>query len=279
MKINNYNINLYESFFIMVNHICSIYALNYITNYMDIIGLFVYYQICGIGVTAGLHRLWSHNSYKAKTPTRCLLMVLASASCQGSIFHWCRDHKLHHKFSDTELDPHNINRGFFFSHIGWLLIKKDSRLINEGKKLPLTHLKNDSVVMLDNKLWPYDDIFLCYILPGFYTYIYNDSFLKGVFLFGFLRWTIQAHATWCVNSVAHTFGEKPFNKNIKSVDNKWVSFFTVGEGWHNWHHSYPYDYACADEGIFLRWNPTKLFIDVLGFFGQTYDHKRKIIAN
>ena len=48
--------------------------------------------------------------------------------------------------------------------------------------------------------------------------------------------------------------------------------------WRIWlNHHYPYDYACSDEGIFLRWNPTKLFIDILGFFGQTYDHKRKYI--
>ena len=60
--------------------------------------------------------------------------------------------------------------------------------------------------------------------------------------------------------------------------NKYVSYLTVGEGWHNWHHTYPYDYAASDEGIFLRWNPTKLFIDILGFFGQTYDHKRKYIT-
>ena len=55
-----------------------------------------------------------------------------------------------------------------------------------------------------------------------------------------------------------------------------VSLIGAGEGWHNWHHTYPYDYAASDEGILLRWNPTKLFIDILGFFGQTYDHKRKI---
>ena len=43
---------------------------------------------------------------------------------QGSIFHWSRDHWLHHKFSDTDLDPHTIKRGFFFAHVGWLLLKK-----------------------------------------------------------------------------------------------------------------------------------------------------------
>ena len=81
----------------------------------------------------------------------------------------------------------------------------------------------------------------------------------------------------CKLCVAHWYGDRPFRKNIKPVENKWVSLLTIGEGWHNWHHTYPYDYACSDEGIFLRRNPTKLFIDILGWFGQTYDHKRKIL--
>lgn len=270
MKINYQN-----SIYIIVNHILSLYSIKYISNFSDIFNVFIFYQICGLGVTAGLHRLWSHKSYKAKLPTRILLMILSSASNQGSIYHWVRDHRVHHKYSDSDADPHDINKGFFYSHVGWLLTKKNINTIEAGKKLDLSDLENDNVVILDKYLWPYDDIFFCYILPGLYTYYYYETFMKGMLLFGFLRWTIQSHATWCVNSIAHTYGEKPFRKNIKSTENKYVSFLTSGEGWHNYHHTYPYDYACSDEGIFLRWNPTKLFIDILGYFGQTYDHKRK----
>tara|TARA_E500000178_G_C16780883_1_gene643536 strand:- start:220 stop:840 length:621 start_codon:yes stop_codon:yes gene_type:complete len=204
-------------------------------------------------------------------------MILASFSNMSSIYDWVRDHRVHHKHSDTDADPHNIKNGFFFSHMGWMLNKKHDRVIEEGKKLDLSDLNQDLVVMIDKYLHPWDDLILCYFVPGVYTYYYYDNFMKGLFLFGFLRWTIQAHATWCVNSFAHMYGDRPFRKNIMSTENKWVSLLAVGEGWHNWHHTYPYDYACSDEGIFLRWNPTKLFIDVLGWFGQTYDHKRKYI--
>lgn len=82
-----------------------------------------------IGITAGSHRLWAHKSYSASTPLKVLLMLWSSGAHQGSIFHWSRDHRLHHKFSDTELDPHSISRGFFFSHIGWLLVKKNPKLV------------------------------------------------------------------------------------------------------------------------------------------------------
>ena len=234
------NMNYLNTIYIIMNHIGSIYAFNYIDDYKDILLIYIWYQLCCIGVTAGLHRLWSHKSYKAKLPIKTILMILASASNQGSIYHWVRDHRLHHKYSDTEYDPHNINRGFFFSHVGWLLLKKDKKVIEEGKKINLFDLKNDKVVMLDKYMWPYDDIFLCYIFPGIYTYIYYNSFMKGLFLFGFLRWTIQSHATWCVNSFSHLYGDRPFRKNINPVENKWVSLLTAGEGWHNWHHTYHY---------------------------------------
>jgi stearoyl-CoA desaturase (delta-9 desaturase) len=56
-------------------------------------------------------------------------MILSSAANQGSIYHWTRDHRLHHKFSDTDLDPHTIKKGFFFAHVGWLLQPKSSELI------------------------------------------------------------------------------------------------------------------------------------------------------
>lgn len=67
-----------------------------------------------LGITGGSHRLWAHKSYKAKSPLKILLMLLNSGANQGSIYHWSRDHRLHHKFSDTDLDPHTINKGFFF---------------------------------------------------------------------------------------------------------------------------------------------------------------------
>ncbi|GBP32239.1 Acyl-CoA Delta(11) desaturase [Eumeta japonica] len=74
----------------------------------------------GLGITAGAHRLWTHRSYKAKLPLRLILLVLNSLACQNSIIDWVRKHRLHHKYSDTDADPHNASRGFFFSHVGWL---------------------------------------------------------------------------------------------------------------------------------------------------------------
>ena len=97
----------------------------------------------GLGITGGAHRLWSHKSYTASKALKIFLMLCNCGTNQGSIFHWSRDHRLHHKFSDSPLDPHNINQGFFFSHVGWLLVKKTPELVEEGKKIDMSDLKKD----------------------------------------------------------------------------------------------------------------------------------------
>lgn len=104
------------------------------------------HYLCCIGIGSGVHRLWAHRSYTAKKPARIFMMLLNTLAFQGSIFHWSRDHRLHHKFSDTPIDPHSLDRGFFFSHMGWLLLQKNKALVIEGKKLDLSDLLEDPVV-------------------------------------------------------------------------------------------------------------------------------------
>ncbi len=77
---------------------------------------------CHEGLTAGAHRLWSHRSYRAGLPLRIFLAFGHTMASQNSLFVWCRDHRVHHKFSDTDADPHNPTRGFFFAHVSYILI-------------------------------------------------------------------------------------------------------------------------------------------------------------
>ncbi len=72
-------------------------------------------------MTAGAHRLWSHRSYKARLPLRCFLAFANSMATENSLYVWCRDHRVHHKFSETNADPHNAKRGFFFAHVSQFL--------------------------------------------------------------------------------------------------------------------------------------------------------------
>lgn len=72
------------------------------------------------GVTAGAHRYWTHRSYKARLPFQIFLMLANCMATENSIYVWSRDHRVHHKFSETDADPHNAKRGFFFAHVRFL---------------------------------------------------------------------------------------------------------------------------------------------------------------
>lgn len=93
-------------------------------------------------------------------------MLFNCGANQGSIYHWSRDHRLHHKFSDTDLDPHNINQGFFYSHVGWLLVKKTPELKEEGRKIDMSDLKNDPVVMFQKKHYLPLSLIVCFLVPS-----------------------------------------------------------------------------------------------------------------
>lgn len=104
-----------------------------------------------VGVTAGSHRLWTHRTYKAKFSLRVFLAFWQTVALQNDILEWARDHRVHHKFTDTDADPHNASRGFFFSHIGWLLVKKHKDVMNKGKTVDLSDIAADPIVRFQQK--------------------------------------------------------------------------------------------------------------------------------
>jgi stearoyl-CoA desaturase (Delta-9 desaturase) len=78
-------------------------------------------------------------------------MIFNSMSFQNSIYEWTRDHRVHHKFTDTDADPHNSRRGFFFSHIGWLMVRKHPDVKRKGATVGMSDLHTDGVVMFQKK--------------------------------------------------------------------------------------------------------------------------------
>lgn len=118
---------------------------------MSLISEMLMYHLTIFGITAGAHRLWSHRSYKAKLPLQIILMVLNSMAFQNTAVTWIRDHRLHHKCSDTDGDPHNATRGFFYSHIGWLMTKKSDEVIKQGKTVDMSDIYSNPVLCFQKK--------------------------------------------------------------------------------------------------------------------------------
>ncbi|KAJ8730863.1 hypothetical protein PYW08_002276 [Mythimna loreyi] len=110
----------------------------------------LFLHIAGVlSITAGVHRLWAHKSYKAKLPLRILLAMFFTMSVHYSCITWVRHHRKHHKYSDTDADPHNSKRGFFFSHLGWLLVRKHPQV--KSHFVDISDLKEDPVLRFQHK--------------------------------------------------------------------------------------------------------------------------------
>ncbi|XP_066535347.1 stearoyl-CoA desaturase b [Hoplias malabaricus] len=256
-------------------HLGAVFGL-FFTPYASVLTLMwasVCFMISAMGVTAGVHRLWSHRSYTAKLPLRIFLAIANSMAFQNDIYEWSRDHRAHHKYSETNADPHNAMRGFFFSHIGWLLVRKHPEVIEKGRRLDLSDLKADGVVMFQKRYYKLSVVVMCFLVPTIVPwYLWGESFWVAFLVPGLLRYTLVLNATWLVNSAAHMWGMRPYDKNINPRENMFVAFSAVGEGFHNYHHTFPYDYATSEYGSQL--NITKAFIDLMCYIGLAKDCKR-----
>jgi stearoyl-CoA desaturase (Delta-9 desaturase) len=270
------NLNYPMIIYISLVHIAALIGLFTLQRcqWQTLLWAFILWPISGLGITAGAHRLWAHRSYKATFPLRVFLMLCNSIANQGSIYHWSRDHRVHHKHSESDADPHNATRGFFYAHMGWLFVKKHPATITAGKQLDYTDLAKDVTVVFQRTLDPWFALFMCFVFPGLICTLWGDNFWNGYWVAGALRYVYVLHMTWCVNSAAHFFGARPYDSKLWPAENFWVSVGAIGEGWHNWHHKYPYDYATSEFGVWKQYNPTKAFIDVCCALGLAYDCKR-----
>eukprot|EP00405_Crypthecodinium_cohnii_P043620 CAMPEP_0206573420 /NCGR_PEP_ID=MMETSP0325_2-20121206/28829_1 /ASSEMBLY_ACC=CAM_ASM_000347 /TAXON_ID=2866 /ORGANISM="Crypthecodinium cohnii, Strain Seligo" /LENGTH=202 /DNA_ID=CAMNT_0054077809 /DNA_START=73 /DNA_END=678 /DNA_ORIENTATION=- len=86
---------------------------------------FIFYFLNGLGITAGYHRLFSHKAYRGHWLTEWAMLFWGGGAWQGSAKWWARNHRIHHRYIDTDLDPYNANRGFVYTHVGWMFMKQD----------------------------------------------------------------------------------------------------------------------------------------------------------
>lgn len=222
--------------------------------------------ISGISVTAGYHRLYSHSTYKTNKYVEAVLLFFATIATQGSALKWACDHRKHHAYVDGDQDPYSIKKGFLYAHILWMFHKADPI----DPKVVADLYKN-KLVMFQHKFYVplmfLTNIF-SFLVMG---YIFNDYLSSFVFVWG-VRLFVLHHFTWFINSLAHTWGSKSFSQEHSAVDNYFMSIFTFGEGYHNYHHTFANDYRNG-----IRWyhfDPTKWLIWTLSKFKLAYGLRR-----
>lgn len=154
------------------------------------------------------------------------------------------------------------------------MMKKHPDVIKKGSQIPMNDLLEDPIVFYQRKYYIPLALFFCLVLPTIVpVLLWNENVINAYFITGILKYVVTLHATWLVNSVAHFWGFKPYDKRINPVENILVSIGAIGEGFHNFHHTFPRDYSTSEFGA-VYFNFTKGFIDCMALIGQAYDRNK-----
>lgn len=195
------------------------------------------YFIRMFGITAGYHRYFSHRTYKTTRWFQFVMAWLGCSAMQKGPLWWSGHHRQHHRFSDTMEDPHSpVTRGFWRSHIGWILSTDEMEtkwsVVRDWMRFP-------ELRWLNKNHWIPGVLLavICFLIDGWSGLIWG-FFLSTVVLY---------QATFTVNSICHVFGWRRYATPDKSRNNLWVALITLGEGWHNNHHHYQ---SSTNQGFF-----------------------------
>lgn len=205
------------------------------------IGLFLAFFIAtGLSITLGYHRLFSHLTFQASPIVKLFTLVFGAAAFEGSALVWCADHRRHHKFVDHDDDPYDISKGFFHAHIGWLLFRT-------GPDTPLTwvrDLQKDRLAVWQHNYYVPLAFGVSFVLPTLIGFLVGGwvAALGAFLIAGVARVVFVHHMTFCINSLCHWIGERPYSTKCSARDSLIMAFFTFGEGYHNFHHEFQYDY-------------------------------------
>ncbi|KHL10324.1 stearoyl-CoA desaturase (delta-9 desaturase) [Mumia flava] len=215
--------------------------------------LVVFYLIGSLGVTVGMHRLFTHKSFKPNRAVKIALAVAASLAIEGPITRWVADHRKHHKFSDREGDPHSpwrygesvgaLTKGFAYAHLGWMF---DAEQTPQRQYAP-DLLKDRDIVWISKRfpLWVAVSLITPAVLGGLITWSWEGA-VTAFFWASLVRVFLVHHVTWSINSICHTMGEAPFRSRDRSGNVWWLAIPSMGESWHNLHHADP---TCARHGV------------------------------
>ncbi|MBA2747189.1 MAG: fatty acid desaturase [Tatlockia sp.] len=235
-----------------------------------------------IGVEVGFHRHFAHRSFKAHPAVRAALAILGSMAFQGPVIWWAATHRRHHNFSDMPGDPHSPHlfgrgilafvRGQIHAHMGWLFVPESTRAV--GWDRYVQDLYRDRTIFKIHTRYFYW-LILGLIIPaivGGIVYRSPMGVVLGFLWGGLVRIFIMNHVFyWCINSITHTFGTRPFKSGDQSTNNIWLAIPTLGQSWHNNHHAFP-----SSAIMKLKWwelDLGGLVISLLEKFGLVWDVK------
>ena len=236
-------------------------------SWQPLIAAFVLFVIANMSITTAYHRLFSHRSFKATKAFKLLFAITGASAWQNSIIEWSSGHRRHHRFVDTDEDPYNALRGFWFSHILWICQKNQY----SGDLTNVKDLLKDPICAWQHRNYLKISIIYNVGIPVLLGWLTGDI-LHMVLWAGLIRVVVVHHTTFLINSWAHIFGTQPYSDQNTARDSAWLAFFTFGEGYHNYHHAFETDYR--NGRAWYDWDPSKWLIACLSTTGLVYDLRR-----
>ena len=224
------------------------------------------YVMTGLGITVGYHRLLAHRSFDCPNWVKGCLLVAGGWALENSALTWAAAHIRHHAWCDQEEDPYNAQRGFWYSHVGWIFFK-DPYADDERSA---SRLRQDPLVLWQHRY--YAPLVLSGLfLPFVVGYLYNGwvGGLGCFLLAGVGRTFFVLNSTFCINSICHLWGRQPHTRADSSRDSWVVSLLTFGEGYHNYHHAHQRDYRNGPR--WYNFDPSKWVIFGLSKIGAAWN--------
>jgi stearoyl-CoA desaturase (delta-9 desaturase) len=219
----------------------------------DVVIAVVMYAVAGHGITVGFHRYFTHGAFRANRGLRIALAVAGSLAIEGPVIRWVADHRKHHRFSDRPGDPHSpwrygetlpaLLKGLWFAHLGWLF---DVEQTSQKRYAP--DLLADRDIVRVSRAFPALTA-VSLLLPPLVGGLWSMSLygaLTAFFWGSLVRVGLLHHVTWSINSICHATGVQPFKARDRSGNVWWLAALSMGESWHNMHHSDP---TCARHGV------------------------------
>ncbi|KAJ5444012.1 Acyl-CoA desaturase [Penicillium daleae] len=223
----------------------------------------IYAYLRALAVTAG-----------GQHPLKLVFAIIGAGAGQDTIKKWCRDHRAHHRYVDTDKDPYSMSKGFFHAHIGWVLFEKSDPAhgVLATGRVDISDLRSDPIVIWQRKHYLLLLFIAGYLAPTLFCGLMYGDYIGGFVFAGCIATALEQQGTFCVNSVAHWYGSQPYATDKTPRDNPLTGLLTLGEGYHNFHHEFPIDYRNG-----VRWHdfdPTKWVIWLCSQFGLATNLRR-----
>jgi stearoyl-CoA desaturase (delta-9 desaturase) len=197
------------------------------------IAIFLHWLFGSIGICLGYHRLLTHRSLQVPQGLEYAIALIGALALQGGPIFWVAGHRMHHLYTeDPDKDPYSARRGFWWSHMLWMLYENPMFFSYDQYRQFAPDLDRQAFYRWLDRYFLLLQVPLAgmlYLLGGWSFVVY------GVFVRVVLLW----HSTWLINSATHLTGYRTFDSDDNSRNLWWAAILTYGEGWHNNHHAYP----------------------------------------